>query len=47
MKGQKRGSIRCNFNRGAVEFINEEILDQLKSGGRIMAVFREKSFRSM
>jgi len=27
---------------GAVEFINEEILDQLKSGGRIMAVFREK-----
>ncbi len=28
---------------GAVEFINKEILDQLKSGGRIMAVFREKS----
>ena len=30
------------FIEGAVEFINEEILDQLKSGGRIMAVFREK-----
>ena len=27
---------------GAVEFIHEEILDQLKSEGRIMAVFREK-----
>ena len=28
---------------GAVEFINEEILDQLKSGGRILAVFKEKN----
>tara|TARA_B100000963_G_scaffold340001_1_gene338221 strand:+ start:37 stop:687 length:651 start_codon:yes stop_codon:yes gene_type:complete len=27
---------------GAVEFINEEILNQLKSGGKIMAVFKEK-----
>ena len=26
---------------GAVEFVNEEILDQLKSGGRILAVFKE------
>ena len=30
------------FIEGAVQFINEEILAQLKSGGRIMAVFKEK-----
>ena len=29
---------------GAVEFINEETLDQLKPGGRIVAVFKEKKF---
>ncbi|MFL2800134.1 MAG: protein-L-isoaspartate O-methyltransferase family protein [Paracoccaceae bacterium] len=28
---------------GAVEFVNEEILDQLKWGGRILAVFKEKN----
>ena len=29
---------------GAVEFVNGEILDQLKSGSRILAVFKEKNF---
>ena len=28
---------------GAVDFVNEEILDQLKSGGRILAIFKEKN----
>ena len=28
---------------GAVEYVNEEILDQLKWGGRILAVFKEKN----
>ena len=28
---------------GAVEFVNQEILDQLKLGGRILTVFKEKN----
>ena len=39
---KKEGPYDVIFIEGAVEFIHEEILDQLKSGGRIMAVFREK-----
>ena len=39
---KKEGPYDVILIEGAVEFINEEILDQLKSGGRIMAVFREK-----
>ena len=39
---KKEGPYDVILIEGAVEFINEEILNQLKSGGRIMAVFREK-----
>ena len=41
---KKEGPYDVILIEGAVEFINEEILDQLKSGGRIMAVFKEKKF---
>jgi protein-L-isoaspartate(D-aspartate) O-methyltransferase len=39
---KKEGPYDVILIEGAVEFINEEILDQLKSGGKILAVFREK-----
>ena len=39
---KKEGPYDVILIEGAVEFIHEEILDQLKSGGRIMAVFKEK-----
>ena len=39
---KKEGPYDVILIEGAVEFVNEGILDQLKSGGRIMAVFREK-----
>ena len=40
---KKEGPYDVILVEGAVEFINEEILDQLKSGGRIMAVFKERN----
>ena len=39
---KKEGPYEVILIEGAIEFIDKEILDQLKSGGRIMAVFREK-----
>ena len=39
---KKEGPYDVILIEGAVEFITEGILDQLKSGGRIMAVFKEK-----
>lgn len=39
---KKEGPYDVILIEGTVEFIHQEILDQLKSGGRIMAVFREK-----
>ena len=39
---KKEGPYEVILIEGAVEFVNEEILDQLKSGGRILAVFKEK-----
>ena len=41
---KKEGPYDVILIEGGVEFINEETLDQLKSGGRIMAVFKEKKF---
>ena len=41
---KKEGPYDVILIEGAVEFVTEEILDQLKSGGRIMAVFKEKNF---
>ena len=41
---KKEGPYDVILIEGAVELINEEILGQLKLGGRIMAIFREKLF---
>ena len=40
---KKEGPYDVILIEGAVEYINEEILSQLKSDGRIMAVFKEKN----
>ena len=40
---KKEGPYDVILIEGAVEFVNEEILDQLKWGGRILAVFKEKN----
>ena len=39
---EKEGPYDVIFIEGAVEYINKEILSQLKLGGRIMAIFKEK-----
>ena len=40
---EKEGPYDVIFIEGAVEYINKEILYQLKLGGRIMAIFKEKN----
>ena len=40
---EKEGPYDVIFIEGAVEYINTDILDQLKLGGRIMAIFKEKN----
>ena len=39
---EKEGPYDVIFIEGAVEYINKEILSQLKLGGRIIAIFKEK-----
>ena len=39
---EEEGPYDANLIEGAVEFINEEIINQLKLEGRIIAVFKEK-----
>ena len=41
---EKEGPYDVIFIEGAVNYINKEILYQLKPGGRIMAIFKEKNF---
>ena len=41
---EKEGPYDVIFIEGAVEYVNKEILSQLKLGGRIMAIFKEKKF---
>ena len=40
---EKEGPYDVIFIEGAVEYINTDILDQLKLDGRIMAIFKEKN----
>ena len=40
---EKEGPYDVIFIEGAVEYINKELLNQLKPGGRIMAIFKEKN----
>ena len=40
---EKEGPYDVIFIEEAVEYINTDILDQLKLGGRIMAIFKEKN----
>ena len=44
MGAKKEGPYDAILIEGAVEYVNEEIISQLKLEGRVIAVFKEKNF---